>query len=128
MRIEQHTQVEYGAPELKRVVRHLFSPSSPCYLAVQQRYCAGRVSLDGLVLRRAHVPLDPMPDAAAIATPGQDLVHQQEFELGSPQSRILLTRTARQVQTRLNQVYAALGESFVTHCPSVSELLHPSAI
>jgi ABC-type transporter Mla subunit MlaD len=47
------------------------------------------------------------------------------FELVSDQSRTLLGRTARKVQTDLNQVYAALGDFLVDRSPSISELLHP---
>jgi hypothetical protein len=126
--VECRAQVDYGAPELKRLVSLHFSPTSPWYLASEQHYCSGRVFADGLVLRRTCVPLDPLPDAAVMAAQGQDLVHRQTFGLGSQRSRGLLVRTARQVQTRLNQVYAALGACFVARCPSVSELLHPSAI
>jgi hypothetical protein len=128
VRVECRAQVDYGAPELKRLVSLHFSPTSPWYLASEQHYCSGRVFADGLVLRRTCVPLDPLPDAAVMAAQGQDLVHRQTFGLGSQRSRGLLVRTARQVQTRLNQVYAALGAFFVARCPSVTELLHPSAI
>jgi hypothetical protein len=123
--IERHRLVEHGRPALKAVVDHHFSPNSAWRCAFQQKYCSGRVSPDGRILARSVLPIDPHPTPDAPAGDEEGLVQQQRFDLVSDQSRTLLGRTARGVQTGLNQVYAALGEFFVGNCPSVHELLHP---
>lgn len=123
-RIECHGLVSHGKPALKKIVEQHFSPKSIWYPAFQENYCSGRVSRDGRVLQRHVLFVNPYPPSGAIDI-GADLVEPQTFELVSEQSRIHLGRTARSVQARLNQVYAALGDFFVDRCPSVSELLHP---
>jgi hypothetical protein len=98
---------------------------SPKYAAFHLQYCAGRVASDGRVLERSVLLVDPYPAFGAPRIDETNLVEHQTFELASDQSRTLLGRTIRTVQTNLNQVYAALGDFFVSHCPSISELLHP---
>jgi hypothetical protein len=124
-RIERQALVSYGKPALKHVVSSHSSPKSAWYLAFHLQYCSGRVAPDGRVLERSVLPVDPYPASGATHTDETSLVEHQAFELASDQSRTLLGRTIRQVQTNLNQVYAALGDFFVSHCPSTSELLHP---
>lgn len=124
-RIECKSLVSHGKPSLKDVVSMHFSPKSVWYQALQQHYCSGRIAPDGRVMERRVLLIDPYPDPGAISTDATGLVEHQTFELTSEQSRILLGRTVRKVQTNLNQVYAALGEFFVGRCPSISELLHP---
>lgn len=124
-RIERHHLVDHGRPALKAVVDHHFSPKSAWRRDFQQQYCSGRISPDGRILARSVLLIDPYPAPDAPEVNGEGLVQQQRFDLASDQSRTLLGRTARGVQTRLNQVYAVLGEFFVGNCPSVHELLHP---
>jgi hypothetical protein len=123
-RIERHRLVDHGKTALKAVVDHHFSPKSAWWRDFQQQYCSGRVAPDGRILARNVLLIDPYPAPDSQEVNGEGLV-QQRFDLASDQSRTLLGRTARGVQTRLNQVYAALGEFFVGNCPSVHELLHP---
>lgn len=124
-RIEREALASHGKSALKDVVSRHFSPQSAWYLAFQRQYCPGRVAPDGRVMDRSVLLIDPYPDPGAPATDETSLVQHQSFELTSDQSRTLLARTTRKVQTNLNQVYAALGDFFVGRCPSISELLHP---
>jgi hypothetical protein len=89
---------------------------------VQANYRSGCVAADGRTLARTVLSIDPHP---AQWRGDEAPVEQQQFELASEYARTLNGRTIRQVQTALNQVYAALGECFVQRCPSVSALLHP---
>jgi hypothetical protein len=123
--IERHRLVDHGRPALRSVVDHHLSQKSAWRRYFQQQYCSGRVSPDGRILARSVLLIDPYPVQGAPGVDEEGLVQQQRFDLVSDQSRTLLGRTARGVQTRLNQVYAALGEFFVGNCPSVHELLHP---
>lgn len=120
--------VSHGKPALKNVVDKHFSPTSAWYAAFQEHYCSGRVTADGRILGRNTLLIDSHPAFAQAGTAEKTLVERQTFELVSAQSRALLARTARSVQTKLNQVLAALGRFFADHCPSVSALLHPSMI
>jgi hypothetical protein len=124
-RIERHGLVTYGRPTLKDVVSTHFSPESAWYQAFQQQYCSGRIAPDGRVLERTVLPVDPYPASGAADGAKSNLPERQTFELVSDQSRTLLGRTARKVQTDLNQVYAAMGDFLVDRSPSTSELLHP---
>lgn len=124
-RIELHALASHGKPALKNVVISHFSPESPWRLAFRQQYCSGRVALDGSMLERSVLLIDPYPASEASGTDETCFVVHQTFELVSDQSRTLLGRTTRKVQTSLNQVYAALGNFFVDRCSSTQELLHP---
>lgn len=124
-RIERQALVSHGKPALKHVIAIHFSPTSLWCLGFQQRYCSGRVSQDGKVLERDVLLIDPQPAPGATDVEESSLVEHQSFELTSDQSRALLGRTTRKVQTNLNQVYASLGDFFVGRCLSTSELLHP---
>lgn len=73
----------------------------------------------------ASCPLDPVPLHGSTAIDALTVTGDQMFDLVSAQSRIVLGRTARNVQEKLNHVYAAVGTFFVARCPSVQELLHP---
>jgi hypothetical protein len=124
-RVELHALASHGKPALKNVVTSHFSPESAWCLAFRQQYCSGRVAPDGRVLERSVLLIDPYPSSGATGIDATCLVEHQTFELASDQSRTLLGRTTRKVQTNLNQVYAALGNFFVDRCPSISDLLHP---
>jgi hypothetical protein len=124
-RIEREALVNHGKPALKDVVSRHFSPESAWRQAFQQQYCAGRVAADGRVMERSVLLIDPYPNLGASSTVEVSLVAHQTFELASDQSRTVLARTTRKVQTNLNQVYAALGDFLVSRCPSISALLHP---
>jgi hypothetical protein len=124
-RIEFHRLVDHGNPALKTIIDSHFSPKSPWYRAFQTQYCAGRVSVDGRVLERTVLTIDPYSQLAETDSKAGNFAERQTFDLASTQSRSLHGRMARQVLATLNQVYAALGDFFVTHCPSVRELLHP---
>lgn len=124
-RIESYTLVSHGKATLKDVVFTHFSPKSAWYLAFRQQYCSGRVSPNGRILERDVLRIDPHPASRATDIEASSLVEHQTFELASDHSRTLFGRTTRHVQTSLNQVYAALGDFFVGHSPSTSELLHP---
>jgi hypothetical protein len=125
-RMESRRLVDSGKPALQQIVRTYFAEDSSWYLAFQSQYRSGRVAADGHFLERSVLLLDPYhPDGLANAD-GTNLVQRQTFELTSERSRTVLGRTARQVQVRLNQVYAALGNFFVEHCAAVTDLLHPS--
>jgi hypothetical protein len=126
--MEQHRLIDHGNPVLKGIVRAHFSPESGWYQACQKQYRAGLVSPGGRVLERTISPLDPYHSEGAAVIEENNPVQQQTFEMVSEQSRVVLGRTARQVQVKLNQVYAALGNFFVDHCPSVKDLLHPSML
>lgn len=123
-RIERHTLVSHGKPALRDVVSRRFLPTSAWYQAFQQQYYPGRVAPDGRIMERSVLVIDPYPDSGAPSTETRFVEHHT-FELASEQSRTLLGRTTRKVQTNLNQVYAALGDFFVGRGPSISELLHP---
>jgi hypothetical protein len=127
-RMAQHRLIAHGNPALMDIVRTHFSPKSEWYQACQKQYCAGLVSPDGRVLERTVLLLDPYPSHGAAGIEENNPVQLQTFELVSEQSRAVLGRTTRQVQVKLNQVYAALGNFFVHHCPSVKDLLHPSML
>jgi hypothetical protein len=124
-RIENYTLVSHGKPALTEVVSSHFSPKSAWCLAFQKQYCSGRVSPDGRVLVRDVLLIDAHPAFRSTDIDESSLVEHQAFELASDQSRTLVGRTTRKVQTNLNQVYAALGDFYVGRCPSTSELLHP---
>lgn len=124
-RIECQALASHGKPTLKNVVSRHFSPESAWRQAFQQQYCAGRIAADGRVMERSVLLIDPYPDSGVPSTVGVSLVAHQSFELASDQSRTVLGRTTRKVQTSLNQVYAALGDFFASQCPSISALLHP---
>jgi len=122
--IERHALVDHGSPALKEVAGHHLSPGSAWYAAFHEHYRAGRISPDGQVLERSVLPLDPLPPHA-VTTIDALTVTGEMFDLVSAQSQTVLGRTSRNVQEKLNQVYAALGAFFVANCPSVRELLHP---
>lgn len=125
-RIERQQLVSYNKPVLKDVIQTHFLPESVWYQTCQAQYCAGHVSPDGLVLDRMAVLFDPYPIDRSADIQQKNLLQRQRFRLLPTQSRTLLCATSREVQVNLNQVYAALGDFFVAHCPSVEELLHPS--
>jgi hypothetical protein len=127
-RMEQHRLIDHGNSVLTGVIRAHFSPERGWYQACQKQYRAGRVSPDGQVLERTILLLDPYSSLGAEDLENNNPVQRQTFELVSEQSRVVLGRTARQVQVKMNQVYAALGNFFVDHCPSVKDLLHPSML
>ena len=111
-----------GNPALVQIVDRHLAPESYWYRGVQAHYRSGCVAPDGRTLARTVLPIDPHPGQWR----GDEApVEQQQFELASEHARTVNGRTIRQVQTTLNQVYAALGECFVQRCPSVSALLHP---
>lgn len=124
-RVETEALVSHSKPALNNVVSIHFSPKSAWYRAFRQQYCSGRVASDGHVLERSVLLIDPYPACGTAGTGQTRLVEHERFELASDQSRTLLVRTGRKVQTNLNQVYAALGKFFVDRCPSTNELLHP---
>lgn len=111
-----------GNPTLVQIADRHFAPESQWYRSVQAHYRSGCVAPDGRTLARTVLPIDPHP-----ARWGGDeaSIEQQQFELAPAYMRTLNDRTIRQVQTALNQVYAALGGCFVQRCPSVGALLHP---
>jgi hypothetical protein len=111
-----------GNPALVQIVDRHFAPESQWYQGVQGHYRSGCVAPDGRMLARTVLRIDPHP---AQWRGDEASVEQQQFELSSEYVRTVNGRTVRQVQTALNQVYAALGECFVQRCPSVSALLHP---
>jgi hypothetical protein len=111
-----------GNPALVQIVDRHFALGSQWYQGVQAHYRSGCVAPDGRMLARTVLPIDPHP---AQWRGDEASVEQQQFELASEYARTVNGRTVRQVQTALNQVYAALGECFVQRCPSVSALLHP---
>jgi hypothetical protein len=113
---------------LQQIVRAQFAADSPWYLTCHTQYRSGIVAPDGRFLERSVVPLDPYRADGLANTDGTALVQRHTFELTSERSRTVLGRTARQVQVRLNQVYAALGDFFVEHCAAVTDLLHPSLV
>jgi hypothetical protein len=125
-RIERQQLVSYHKPALEDVIRIHFLPESAWYQACQAHYCAGRVAPDGLVLARMALLFDPYPICQVADIQQKNLLQRQRFRLLPTQSRTLLGRTSREVQVKLNQVYAGLGAFFVANCPSVKELLHPS--
>jgi hypothetical protein len=124
-RIERQGLMNHGRPALKAIVERHFAPESTWYVAFRDHYCSGRVSGDGRILERRVLQIDPQPDISPMGGNANELVERQVFEVESAQARNLLGRTSRSVQTRLNHLYTALGESFVARCPSVRELLHP---
>jgi len=124
-RIARHGLVTCGRPALLDVVSRHFSAESAWYQVFQQQYCSGRIAPDGRVLERNVLLIDPHPASRATDGEKRNPLERQTFELVSDQSRTLLGRRARKVQTDLNQVYTALGDFFVGRCSSVSELLHP---
>jgi hypothetical protein len=111
-----------GNPALLQIVDRHFSPRSCWYRGLQEHYRSGCIAPDGRTLARTVLPIDLH---AAQWREGETTVEQQQFELSSMQARTLNGRTIRQVQTALNQVYAALGKCFVERCPSVGALMHP---
>jgi hypothetical protein len=123
--IECHRLVNHGNPALQRVIDSHFSPESPWYRAFQTQYCSGRVSVDGRILERTVLTIDPHSHFEETDSKAGNFAERQTFELASTQSCSHHGRTVRKVLATLNQVYAALGDFFVTHCPSVRELLHP---
>jgi len=123
--IGRHALVDHGSPALKAVVVHHLSPESAWFAAFHERYRAGRISPEGRVLERSVLPFDPVPLHGSTAIDALTGTGDQMFDLVSAQSRIVLGRTARNVQEKLNHVYASLGAFFVANCPSVQELLHP---
>jgi len=124
-RIERHALVDHGSPALKVVVAHHLSPQSAWFAAFQERYRAGRISSEGRVLERSVLFLDPVPRHGGSGIDALTVTGDQKFDLVSAQSRLVLGRTSRNVQEKLNHVYAALGAFLVANCPSVQELLHP---
>lgn len=124
-RIDCHGLVNHGNPALKTIIDSHFSAKSPWYRAFQAQYCSGRVTVDGRILERTALTIDPHSRVAETASKAGNFAERQTFELASTRSCSLHGRTARKVLATLNQVYAALGDFFVTHCPSVRELLHP---
>jgi hypothetical protein len=125
-RIEDRRLVIYGKPALQHVVQAHFSVGSAWYQVCQAQYCAGHIRPDGLVLDRTALLIDPYPIDRVPDIAEKNFLQRQRFRLLPMQSRTLLRVTSREVQVRLNQVYAALGEFFVSRCPSVTDLLHPS--
>jgi hypothetical protein len=111
-----------GKPALVSIVDRLFAPESQWCCSVQMNYRSGCVAPDGCTLSRTVLAIDPLPTGRL----GDEIpVEHQQFEVAPAYARTVNGRTIRQVQSALNQVYAALGECFVQHCPSVGALLHP---
>jgi hypothetical protein len=111
-----------GNPALVQIMDRHFGPESPWYRGVQAHYRSGCVAPDGRTLARTVLPIDPH---SAQWHGDEAPVERQQFELAPEYAHTLNGRTIRQVQTALNQVYAALGARFVQQCPSVGALLHP---
>jgi hypothetical protein len=125
-RIEHRRLVIYGKPALQDIVQAHFLGGSAWYQLCQAEYCAGHIAPDGLVLDRTALLIDPYPIDRVPDIQEKNLLQRQRFRLLPMQSRTLLGVTSREVQVKLNQVYAALGEFFVSQCPSVTDLLHPT--
>lgn len=111
-----------GNPTLVEIVDLHFVPESDWYRGVQAHYRSGCITPDGRTLARTVLPIDPHQNGLR---GNEATVDQQRFDLVSDSARTHNGRTTRQVQTALNQVYAALGDYLVRNCPSVSALLHP---
>lgn len=111
-----------GNPTLVEIVDRHFVPESDWYRGVQAHYRSGCITPDGRTLARTVLPIDPHQNRLR----GDEvIVDQQLFDIASDRASTQNGQTTRQVQTALNQVYAALGDYLVRNCPSVSALLHP---
>lgn len=111
-------------PALVHIMDRHFAPDREWYRGLLAHYRSGCVAPDGRTLARTVLPMDLQP---AQWQGDEARVEWQQFELAAEHARVVNGRTIRQVQTALNQVYAALGRCFVQRCPSVAALLHPLA-
>lgn len=122
-RIERYRLASHSNRALQHIVQFHFSRDSAWYAAFQGHYCAGRVLANGHTLERRVLAIDPQPVLPAAGA--THITELQLFDLAPVQSCTRLGHNSRQVQSRLNQVYAAMGAFFVANCPSVADLLHP---
>lgn len=113
----------------KRVMhcfRAHFQAKSAWYLEFHERYCAGRISLDGTLLERTALLMDPRPADRLPDLDEKGLLQRQTFDLTSTATRAELAAAANCVADGLVDVYRILGAHFVKHC-TIEDLLHPSS-
>lgn len=107
--MERDRLVIHGKPALQDVVAYHLATDGAWHRAFQERYCPGRVAPDGGILERSVLRIDPHPSLCACVDGSGPSVERHVFALEREQSRTRLGRTGRDVQVKLNQVYAAMG-------------------
>lgn len=117
--------ITIGDDDLKDRLHSHFRLKSAWRDLFMEKYCAGRIMQDGMVLERTVLLLHAQPGYRMQGVHESDLLHYQRFDLASGSAA--LAKAVTRVQGLVGTAQAAMMRRFTEQC-RIEDLLHPSSL